>query len=300
MTVKTCIRSMRLRTLPLCLSGVSLGICAAASRMTVCIATVCFLLLTACLLQILSNLSNELGDSLSGTDMAVDRNGKHYPVMDGEMSIKELKCLVAVAAVCCAFSGLVMVWLSFGTLWAGEPLCFILLGACAIASALRYTLGRNPYGYRGFGGLFVFLFFGLVSTIGSYMICAHPFAFPTALLLPASAVGCFSTGVLNVNNIRDMATDARTRVTVALRLGAHGARIYQSLLILTGWILLGMYLYLSGESWYRFLFVITLPLYAVHLCGVWHRESKDLDSMLPLLVMSTFITCLIAGITLLF
>lgn len=291
---------MRLRTLPLSLSGVCLGIFAAASVMTVSAGTVCALVLTTCLLQILSNLSNELGDSLSGTDAAGDRNGMHYSVMDGEMTIRELKGLVAAAAVCCAISGLIMVRLSFGTLWAGKPLFFILLGACAIAAALRYTLGRNPYGYRGLGDVFVFLFFGLVSTIGSYMICTGGFAFPTALFLPASAVGCFSVGVLNVNNIRDMSTDARTRVTIALRLGGRGARIYQSLLIVAGWLLLGIYMYLSGESWYRFIFAVTLPLYAVHLSGVWHRESKDLDPMLPLLVMSTFLTCLIAGITLLF
>ncbi len=95
-----------------------------------------------------------------------------------------------------------MIWFSFGTFFALEPVLLMLLGCAAISGAMRYTLGRNPYGYRGLGDLYVFLFFGLVSVIGSYFVASHtvrPF-----VLLPAFGIGAFSVGVLNVNNIRDM------------------------------------------------------------------------------------------------
>ena len=89
---------------------------------------------------------------------------------------------------------------------------------------MRYTLGPSPYGYRGLGDIAVFIFFGLVSVLGGYYVCAHTISSPM-LILPSAAIGCFSVGVLNVNNIRDMKTDSANRVTVAIKLGLRGSRI---------------------------------------------------------------------------
>jgi len=278
---------MRLRTLPLSLSGVIVGI--ALSTETCTVPTVIFLLLTTIFLQILSNLSNELGDTLHGTDTA-DRQGIHYSIQDGEMTIPQMKRLIGVMVVLCCLNGLAMIWFSFGgtlTECSGalpgwlQPLCFVILGALTIWAAMHYTLGKNPYGYRGLGDFFVFIFFGLVSTLGAAYICSH--RFDPAWLLPASAIGCFSVGVLNVNNIRDMKTDAATRITVALKMGLHRARIYQTVLICIGWTLMLVY-----TSWTCWLYLLTLPFFALHLRGVWTREDRRLDPMLPLLVMSTF------------
>ena len=160
--------------------------------------------------------------------------------------------------------------------------------------AMKYTLGRNPYGYRGMGDFYVFLFFGLVAVLGGYFVSCHTLFW--RLLLPAAAVGCFSVGVLNVNNIRDMETDAPNRVTVAIRLGERNAKIYQTALVVLGWVLMLAYCQLRMFSWWHYLFVLTLPLYVLHLRGVWKRTGRALDPMLPLLVVSTFLFCLLAGL----
>ena len=117
------------------------------------------------------------------------------------------------------------------------------------------------------------------------------------LILPAAAIGCFSVGVLNVNNIRDMKTDSANRVTVAIKLGLKGSRIYQTILVAAGWILLAVFTALFKPSPWHWLFLLALPLHLIHLKGIWTRTERALDPMLPLLVMSTFILSLILGIS---
>ncbi|MBR0083141.1 MAG: 1,4-dihydroxy-2-naphthoate octaprenyltransferase [Bacteroidales bacterium] len=310
MTLQACLKSMRLRTLPLSLSGTVVGISSlGASGYSHPVPTVILLILTTALLQVLSNLSNELGDTLHGTDTAA-RQGMHYSLQDGDMSIPEMKRLIAGTVAACCLSGLGMILCSFGTLLSVEPAALLLLGAAAIWAAMHYTLGRNPYGYRGLGDLFVFIFFGLVSTCGACYVCSHQAGLAAVLansLLPACAIGCFSIGVLNVNNIRDAATDAENRVTVAIRLGGKGARIYQNLLLALGWTLLwahnagasaalfGAEVSAPGRPW-RYIIVLTLPLFFLHLRGIWTREGRALDPMLPLLVMSTFALSILWGV----
>jgi len=349
MTLRACIKSFRLRTLPQSLSGIVLGIGLGAHHcgceigsgaFPVC--TAIFLILTAVALQILSNLANELGDTLHGTDVAGKRLGAHYSLMDGEMTVVEMMNLVGlVGGIACIF-GLLMVWFSFFSMGMGGVGFAVLgLGLVTIVAALRYTLGKHPYGYSGFGDLFVFIFFGLVATLGSAYIISHTFS--AYWLMPACAVGLFSTGVLNVNNIRDMDTDAATRKTVAIRLGLKGARIYQTALIVVGVALMlvytsltsfttvgyaspiagfdpiagaacakGLYAASSGlnETGYcvcggmfgcrtvgdvilRWSYLLIIPLFEVHLCGIWMRERKNLDPMLPLLVISTFLASIL-------
>ena len=290
MRVKSCIKSMRLRTLPLSLAGIVAGLAISLNYGSINTGVVISLVLTTVLLQILSNLSNELGDTLNGTDTA-DRQGIHYSLQDGEISIAEMKRLIAATAILCCISGLVMIYFSFGSIFALEPLLLVLLGAVAIWAAMHYTLGKNPYGYRGKGDIFVFIFFGLVSVLGAAYICTHSFS--PLWLLPATAIGCWSVGVLNVNNIRDMKTDAATRTTVAIKLGVKKARIYQSILICAGWILLISFSLIELKRAALYSYILTLPLFAVHLKGVWTRQDKALDPILPLLVMSTFATSLL-------
>jgi len=285
---------MRLRTLPLSLSGVLLGIMLAASDYRISFAVAVFIVLTTISLQILSNLSNELGDVLHGTDTQ-ERLGPQYGLNGGGMTIKDMKRLIMGAAVACVVFGLIMIKLSFGTLWTLESICLMLLGAAAMLAAVKYTLGRNPYGYRGLGDLFVFIFFGLVSVMGSYFVASHEIP-SWLLLLPASSIGFFSIGVLNVNNIRDMKTDAENRVTVAIKLGARKARIYHTILIILGWACMIAYCLLRFFDPWHYLFVLTLPLYIIHVRGMWKLEGRALDRMLPMLVMSTFIFAILAGI----
>ena len=295
MDAKACLRSMRLRTLPLSLAGITLGVFLAAGEREIDLLTVLLLALTTVCLQILSNLSNELGDTLHGTDRS-DRQGIHYSLQDGEMTVPEMKRLIGSFASLSCFFGFGMVWRAFGTVFAPLPLAFLVLGAAAVWAAMHYTLGRNPYGYRGLGDIFVFIFFGLATVCGGYFLAGQEWSW--RILLPASAIGCFSVAVLNVNNIRDMKSDAATRTTVAIRLGERRARIYQTVLISLGWILMTVFCLLPPVSPWRFLYLLTLPGFVLHLKGVWTRHDRALDPMLPLLVASTFTFALLAGITL--
>lgn len=293
MTLKACIKSMRLRTLPLSLAGVILGVMLAADNTDVSPWTAALIFLTTVCLQILSNLSNELGDTLSGTDSA-DRQGPKYALGSGDMTIGDIKKLILMFIGLCVISGLAMIQVSFGSLFKTESICLEALGAAAIVGAMKYTLGKNPYGYRGLGDVFVFIFFGLVSVLGGYYVAARELP-SLIMLLPASAIGCFSVGVLNVNNIRDMKTDAVNRVTVAIKLGMKGARIYQTILVTLGWALILVFCAVYDFAPGHYIFIITIPLYIKHLQGVWTRSERALDPMLPILVISTFFLSILAG-----
>jgi 1,4-dihydroxy-2-naphthoate octaprenyltransferase len=295
MTLKACLRSMRLRTLPLSLAGIVLGVLLAAKVCDYDLTTVVLLALTTVCLQILSNLSNELGDTLSGTDRS-DRQGIHYSIQDGEMTVPEMKRLIGCFAVLSCLVGFAMVWRAFGTVLAPLPAAFLALGAAAVWAAMHYTLGKHPYGYRGLGDIFVFIFFGLATVCGGYYLTC--LVWDWRILLPAASIGCFSVAVLNVNNIRDMKSDAATRTTVALKLGLRRARVYQTALIAAGWVLMTVFAVTEPLHWLHFAYVLALPGFVKHLHGVWTREDRALDPMLPLLVVSTFTFALFAGITL--
>lgn len=287
------VKSMRFRTLPLSLAGVCLGIMLAAADYSVSWKVAVLVMLTTVCLQILSNVSNELGDTLSGVDGS-GREGPQYSLGEGGLTVKEVKRFVVVMAVACALSGLLMLQASFGTLFALEPICLIVLGAAAIGAAIKYTLGKNPYGYRGLGDMSVFIFFGIVSVLGSYFVMSHAFPY-WIMLLPAVSIGCFSVAVLNVNNIRDIDSDAGLRVTTPMRIGVKRAKIYQTVLIVSGWLCLVAFNLLRFPDVWHWLYFITLPLFVAHLHGVWTRSGKALDPMLPLLVISTFLLSLLMG-----
>lgn len=294
MNAKAAFRSLRVRATPLVLSGVATAISAARLDVRVNWRTALFLALTAVFLQFVSNLSNELGDSLHGTDRA-DREGMRYSLQSGELSEKDIKYLIGACICLSCISGLLMIYFSMGTLFSAPAICFILLGAVAIVAAMRYTLGRKPYGYRGLGDLYVFLFFGLAVVCGGYYLCScNPHIWRA--LLPACGIGCFSVGVLNVNNIRDMKTDAATRVTMAIRLGEKGSRIYQTALIVLGWACLIIWTATNARSVWSFTYLITVPLFAKHLCIVWKNTGHGLDKMVPMLSISTFILSLLTFI----
>ena len=287
------IRAMRLRTLPLSLAGVSLGIFLAAADYHVRWEVVLFTVLTTLSLQMLSNVSNELGDALRGTDRE-DRQGPSYSLSSGLLSKRDFKFMIWMYALLSAGFGLALIWFSFGTLLSLEAILLMILGATAISGAMRYTLGSNPYGYRGLGDIYVFIFFGIVAVLGSYFVAAHEIR-TWYLLLPATSMGLFSVAVLNVNNIRDMETDAATRRTIPVRIGEKWAKVYQTALIAGGWICMFLYAHSRMFSIWHYLFFLTLPLFAVHVAGVWKGHGKTLDPMLPLLVMSTFLFAVLGG-----
>ena len=291
------VKSARLRTLPLSLAGIVTGVGLAAADYVVDALAAGLVALTAVCLQILSNVSNEYGDYIHGTDRE-DRLGPRYS--ETEMTDRDYKRMVLFWVTASCLSGLAMIWRSYGTLMQLEPVMFLILGVFAITAAMRYTLGNHPYGYSGHGDIAVFIFFGLVTVLGSYFIVAHEIP-SWYLLLPASSIGLLSVGVLNVNNLRDMETDALTRVTVAIRLGERKAKVYQTLLVCLGLALMVIYVFgCRFFDWWHALFLLVFPLFIIHLAGVWRKSGAALDKYLPVLVTATFLMsiCLAVGFNL--
>ena len=291
--LKAYIRSFRLRTLPLSVAGIVLGTLLAASDGEFHAGRFALAVVTVLLLQILSNVANELGDTLRGTD-GDERQGMVYSLQSGEITIAAMKRLIIWLIVLSAVSGVALVATSFSALFSREGVTMLLLGALAIAAALGYTLGRRPYGYMGLGDLFVFLFFGLLSTVGGYFLMCWQVDWSVSL--PAAVCGLWSVGVLNINNIRDMESDRKNRITVPILLGERRAKIYQSLLELLPFVLLTVYCLLHEGTWSDYLFWLFLPLYVAHLVGVWRVEGRQLDARLPQLSLLTIAACVAFGV----
>lgn len=285
---------MRLRTLPLSLAGVVLGVFLACAGHSVSPWVIILIMLTTVSLQILSNLSNELGDYLSGTDGG-SREGPLYSLAEGKISVEDFKRLIVLFVFLCCFFGSAMILTAFGKLFCAKGLALAVLGACAVWAATHYTLGKRPYGYRGLGDISVFIFFGLVSVMGGYFVVAGTLDSWT-VILPATTIGCFSVGVLNTNNIRDMESDADTRVTIPLKIGERKAKIYQTALITIGWLTMFIFTAITFKSVWNLLYLLTLPLFIAHVAGVWRYHGSALDKYLPMLVISSFVFSILAGV----
>lgn len=292
--LQPCIRSFRLRTLPLSVSGILLGTLFAYSEGKYDNRIFLLAITTTLCLQILSNLANELGDALKGTDNN-NRLGPTRSIQAGLLTHNDFRHLIAGFVILSLLSGTSLVVLSFRNLFCYKSLLLLLTGGVAILAALKYTLGKNPYGYRGLGDLFVFLFFGLLSTLGAYFLMTHTLS--TTLLLPACSLGLLCAAVLNVNNIRDMENDKICdKYTLPVKIGEKNACIYHTCLItgaLSGNII---YTALTYNGISAFLPLLTLPLFLIHLRTMWTNSGKKLDSQLKFLSLTTLAFSLLWGI----
>lgn len=217
----------RPRTLPLAASAIFLGYGLAAMQGANRWGVLILALATALLLQILSNLANDYGDAVAGTDKE-DRVGPLRMVGSGLATPRQMFHAVILAAALAVASGLALVLA--GTQGdARAMLAFLALGTGCVAAAILYTVGKRPYGYIGLGDVMAGVFFGPVAVWGCAILCgAESFA---PLFLPGMAAGFCSTMVLNVNNMRDIQTDRRSgKMTVAVRLGLTKARYYHTTL----------------------------------------------------------------------
>lgn len=291
------IKSFRLRTLPLSLSGVILGSLIAAADGFFSREVFIFAILTTLSLQILANLANELGDAQKGTDTA-ERLGPQYSVQSGTTSVEELKKLIEVFVGLSLCFGFALVWVAFGADWSAmaSPSFYIMLslGALAVAAALGYTLGRKPYGYMALGDLGVFLFFGLLSVLGSYFLMSKELYW--SLMFAASGCGFLSVAVLNLNNMRDMEQDRRTRLTIPIKIGLRNAKIYHTVLIAGSQLLFLLFVLWRSFSWSSFIFLIFVPFWVWHIVEVWRREGRALDKLFPSLSFGALIQCIILGL----
>ncbi|MBS4056752.1 MAG: 1,4-dihydroxy-2-naphthoate polyprenyltransferase [Bacteroidales bacterium] len=292
------VKAARLRTLPLALASIAMGGAVAATTATFNLEAVLAAGLTTLFLQVLSNMANDYGDSKSGIDNA-GRVGPRRTVQSGEIRPKEMKTAVMLFSILSLISGL---WLVFGIadIAATNAILFVGLGLMAIAAAIKYTVGKNPYGYVGLGDVFVFLFFGLLGVAGTYFLAAGNF--DPLVLLPASALGLLSTGVLNLNNMRDIDNDrANGKRTLVVKMGSQAALTYHSLLVLLPFVLLSTFLLYSEHQWYAWLFLLSFPLFAGDLLKIYGiRNPANLDPFLKRLALMTLLLTLLfaAGLNL--
>jgi 1,4-dihydroxy-2-naphthoate polyprenyltransferase len=289
------INAFRLRTLPLSFSSVIAGSAIAYKPGDFSWTISLLILLTVLFLQILSNLANDYGDGKKGTDNA-QRIGPERTVQGGHISLRAMKNAIIIFAILSLCSGSLLIWTSLGINLLIESLVFFFLGLAAIASAIYYTIGKKAYGYRGLGDIFVFLFFGLLGVMGTYYLITH--SFQTTIILPAVAMGLFATGVLNVNNMRDIENDLQNKkITIAGLLGVKKAKWYHLALILTGWVLTIIFVTIDYANPVNYLFLFAFPLFAIHLNRVRHIENPvDFDPELKKLSLSIFLFSILFGI----
>jgi 1,4-dihydroxy-2-naphthoate octaprenyltransferase len=289
------ISAFRPRTLPLALASILTGgfLAAAAGRFNGLV--VGLAALTTILLQVLSNLANDYGDSQNGAD-SVHRQGPQRAVQSGAITPAQMKRAMGLFGLLSLLSGLALLWVALGTERMGWLLGFLALGLAAIWAAVNYTAGDKPYGYAGLGDISVFIFFGLVGVGGSYFL--QTLSLPPAVLLPAAALGCFATAVLNVNNIRDISSDVLAgKITIPVRLGPQRARRYHSLLLLLGLACATTYVVLSYHSPWQWLFLGAVPLLLFNARQVSQRqESMQLDPLLKQMALSTLVFTLLFGL----
>ena len=278
--------AFRLRTLPLAFSSIITGSFIAYHH-SFSWTILGLAVLTTLLLQILSNLANDYGDSEKGTDND-DRIGPKRAVQSGILSFSEIKGAIVLFSLLCLVSGSALIRFSLG----GQDirsLIFLLLGISAIAAAIKYTVGKGAYGYFGMGDIFVMIFFGLVGVAGSYYLQSHEFHW--SVLLPGIAIGCFATGVLNLNNMRDRISDEKAgKITVVVKMGAHNAKIYHTVLLIAGWVSIIGFTILHYHSPLSFTFILAAPLFWRNIIAIWKvSDPKDFDPYLKQLAISTFI-----------
>ncbi len=288
------IHALRLRTLPLSISGIILGSALAFINGFENYVILGLALLTTLLFQVLSNLANDLGDSLKGTDNA-QRVGPTRAVQSGVISPKEMKNAVILTSILSFISAGILIY--FGTIEMPQATMFfyIFLAVACVAAAILYTVGKKAYGYNGLGDLMVFLFFGVVSVMGVYPLYAKTIDW--YLLMPASTIGLLSAAVLNLNNMRDRVNDAASgKRTLVVMMGGDLAKIYHAMLII---IALGLHLYFVSELQHELAFIGLLPgvILGLHVRKVMQTKNpKDFDPELKKVALSTFALALLTAI----
>ena len=213
-SIRLWIEGARLRTLPLAIAPVAIGAGAADAMQRFDLMLTALALGVALFLQIGVNFANDYSDGIRGTD-----DKRVGPLrLTGSKSVKpeSVKTAAMLFFILAAASGFEIVVIT-GQWW------LIAVGLLAIVAAWFYTGGKNPYGYAGFGEIAVFVFFGLVATIGTAYIQIGLVDINS--VLGGVAAGIFAAAVLMVNNIRDIETDKRaSKNTLAVRMGAKWAK----------------------------------------------------------------------------
>ena len=283
--VKSWLKAMRFRTLPLALSATITGVGAAALDTAIDWTLAGLTALCTILLQINSNLANDYGDTQQGADND-SRVGPARQVQSGAISMAAMKRGVQVFSFLSLLSGVLLLLLA-NIGWVPRLVLFVA-GLAAIYASIKYTAGSNPYGYRGLGDVSVMVFFGVIGVAGAHFLQVGSWHW--YMLLPAVAIGALSAGVLNLNNMRDRDGDQKAgKITLAIRLGIRGAKVYQLSLIIGAIFLFTLYGWLRFTSLGQWLFLIAVPLLTLHVYKVLSLSYRQYDPLLKQLALTTFL-----------
>ena len=293
------IQAARLRTLPLSISGIIMGSFIARWRILENGGTwdwqiFAMALLVTLLYQILSNFANDYGDGIKGTDKLRINGAEQRAVASGKITANQMKNAVILFAALSLIATVALLYLAFfRENLMNEFYTFVGLGVACILAAIGYTVGKKPYGYLGLGDIFVFVFFGLVSVCGSYFLFTKTFHWD--MLLPATAIGMMSAAVLNLNNMRDIESDALSgKKTLALRMGYRYAMVYEIVLLQLPLILMLVFMMMNGlhtqGNYYAFIFfILVFPMTALRRKIMQTKEPKELDPYLKQVGIFTLI-----------
>ena len=293
------VEAARLRTLPLSVSGIIIGSCFAEYNGFFKWSVFILAILTTLALQILSNFANDYGDGVKGTDNE-NRLGPERAIQSGKIS--PIQMIFAIRTNILIIIALVFLLLlaAFGVRYIFYTVIFFTLAIISIYASIKYTVGSNAYGYRGLGDLFVFIFFGLVSVIGSYFLYARQI--DHLLYLPACIIGMLSVAVLNLNNMRDIESDRESQKnTIVVKIGLKHAKKYHYFLISGAMFLIAMFTVLYYWSPFNLIaLVVYIPLIK-HLQRIKRANSgNDFDGELKVVALSTFALSFLLGLGYLF
>ena len=317
-TLNIWLKAFRLRTLPLSLSGVIIGWCIALLYNVNDWSIFIFSILTTVCFQVLSNLSNDLGDTIKGADNK-DRVGPSRAVQAGLISKKNMKVAIYITGFFSILFAFVLIILSAKGMSNSLIVAFLVFAVLSVLCAITYTIGKNAYGYYGFGDLMVFVFFGLVSVFGSFGLYFKSLSL--ICLLPSISFGLLSVAVLNLNNLRDCINDKKSgKNTVVVRLGFNRAKRYHYAILFFSFISYclfilsikeGFFVTLQNEAFadpysklYSNIIYIGLLAYIpliphflrVYKCSKPHK----LDSELKIVALSTFVCSILTCVGIVF
>jgi 1,4-dihydroxy-2-naphthoate octaprenyltransferase len=288
--MKAWIKALRLRTLPLAVSGILVGNALAYFYGHYDALTFKLSLYTALLLQILSNLANDYGDFKKGTDNE-QRIGPERAMQSGKIKEPEMKMALYVVGFFAFICGLWLVYHGTQNLNWQSGVIFIALGILALIAAITYTVGKNAYGYKGLGDLLVFIFFGCVAVGGSFYLQYKEVL--AQVFLPAAAIGFFAAAVLNMNNMRDVENDkASGKITIPVRLGHIRAKGYHLFLTGAGMVCAASFIicHMPQEKWYALVPLLVFVINAIVVVKI--KDHRSYDKQLKIVVLGTLLYAL--------
>jgi len=311
MMIKNYFKAARLRTLPLSISGIIIGsilgnqvlynhsgLSHTSSSSVLSTSIFWLAILTTIGFQVLSNFANDYGDGIKGSDK--NRTGEARMVSSGAITPSQMKLAMIITTIITLIFAIFLIYIAFGSENFGFSILFFGFGIASVAAAIKYTVGNSAYGYNGFGDVFVFLFFGLLSVVGSYFLYSKEINLK--IFLPAISIGMLSTAVLNLNNLRDREEDKKNnKKTLVVILGKPKAKKYHYFLILGALAAALIYVFLDFKSLYQLIFLVAfIPLIKNIKTVAKNEISADLDRELKKVALSTFFFAVLFGVSQIF